>query len=471
MKHAFSFFSRSTPILSLIILSILCISIFIPGQVQAFGSLTENGTAAFMGIGINPTKILHVSGTGPGTVPLFQRGADSAGFIIERTPTNRWVLGVNESPTLGNGFVLSTIPFGTTSVPRLLVTPSGNVGIGTTNPASGKLEVQTLSGAAIFGENQGDYGEIGANQVGVVGVSPSGTGVLGSTSSGMGVRGVTATGYAGYFDGYTYVSGNCTVANNLRVQTGKVAVNIDPDSSSQLTSYSSGGNGVYGKTDTWNGVLGTATSGTGVAGSSTSHFGVLGTGTDEGSFGVRGESTSGTGVYGQGGKYAGYFTGYTYVSGNLTVTGQFQSGNKYFKIDHPQDPENKYLQHSVVESPDIKNVYDGTIMLDGNGEAVVQLPSYFESLNRDFRYQLTCIGEPAILYIAEKISNNHFKIAGGAAGMEVSWQVTGIRKDAFANAHPVVVEQEKPAGEKGYYLHAAEWGQPAEKGIASLQNK
>ncbi len=191
--------------------------------------------------------------------------------------------------------------------------------------------------------------------------------------------------------------------------------------------------------------------------------------------GVRGTlgalGTIGTGVYGStdnASLNAGTFVGNTVIYGNLNVTGTLTKGGGIFKIDHPQDPENKYLSHSFVESPDMKNIYDGTIKLDEKGEAQVALPSYFESLNRDFRYQLTCIGGYAPVYVAKRISGNQFKIAGGNAGLEVSWQVTGIRKDVYANAHPIVVEQEKTASEKGLYLHPEEWGQSKEKGIGQI---
>ena len=56
----------------------------------------------------------------------------------------------------------------------------------------------------------------------------------------------------------------------------------------------------------------------------------------------------------------------------------------------------------------------------------MNLPDYFQAFNGDFRYQLTAIGAPGPnLYIAEEISGNRFKIAGGKAGSKVSWQVTG----------------------------------------------
>jgi hypothetical protein len=324
-----------------------------------------------------------VSGSGPGSVPLFVRGSDSAGFIIERTPTNRWVLGVNESPTLGNGFVLSTIPTGNTSIPRLMITQDGNVGIGTTDPGA-RLEVETT------------------NEIGIHGSSNNMYGVYGESSSGNGVRGHS-------------------------------------DTTSAVSGHSNSGNGVYGQCDYSGGYSQTAN-------------------------GVYGYSLNGNGVKGESSSngYAGLFVG------NVQISGILLKGTDFFKIDHPLDPENRFLQHSVVESPDIKNIYDGIIILDEKGEAVVEMPAYFEALNRDFRYQLTCIGEPAVLCIAEKMSNNHFKIAGGKPGMEVSWQITGIRKDAFAMAHPLIVEQQKPTNEQGYYLHPIEWGQPAEKGISSL---
>ncbi len=168
-----------------------------------------------------------------------------------------------------------------------------------------------------------------------------------------------------------------------------------------------------------------------------------GTGTK---YGVYGYATSGTNLY------AGYF------AGNLHCTGTMSKGGGSFKIDHPLDPENKYLYHSFVESPDMMNIYNGNIVLDGSGEAVVTMPEWFEALNREFRYQLTCIGGFAQVYIADEIEGNHFKIAGGTPGLKVSWQVTGVRHDPFAEAHRVQVEVDKPESEVGTYLHPEEWG-------------
>ena len=159
------------------------------------------------------------------------------------------------------------------------------------------------------------------------------------------------------------------------------------------------------------------------------------------------------------------------ISGNLQVSGTVSKGGGSFKIDHPLDPANKYLSHSFVESPDMMDIYNGVIVLDSRGQAWVNLPDWFDALNRDFRYQLTAIGAPAPnLYIAREISGNRFKIAGGRPHGKVSWQVTGIRQDPYAQKHRIQVEEEKPAGEQGYYLHPDAYGQPEEKGIAWARN-
>jgi hypothetical protein len=119
-------------------------------------------------------------------------------------------------------------------------------------------------------------------------------------------------------------------------------------------------------------------------------------------------------------------------------------GIESFRIDHPLDSSSKYLQHAAVESPEMKNIYDGIATLGADGSAVVKLPRYFEALNKDFRYQLTCVGGAAPVYVAHEVHNNEFVIAGGRPGLKVSWQITGIRHDAYANSHPMAVEVEKP---------------------------
>ncbi|MCK5741343.1 MAG: hypothetical protein KAH48_03925, partial [Chlorobi bacterium] len=124
--------------------------------------------------------------------------------------------------------------------------------------------------------------------------------------------------------------------------------------------------------------------------------------------------------------------GNTKIYGNLDVNGTISKSGGSFKIDHPQDPFNKYLYHSFIESPDMMNIYNGNVVTDVNGNASVQLPDYFESLNIEFRYQLTVIGQFAQAIIFEKIKDNKFKIKTDKPNVEVSWMVTGIRNDSYA---------------------------------------
>ena len=138
------------------------------------------------------------------------------------------------------------------------------------------------------------------------------------------------------------------------------------------------------------------------------------------------------------------FSGSVHFLEDLIITGSISKGSGTFVIDHPLDPENKLLYHSFVESPDVKNIYDGIITLDENGEAVIELPNYFEALNKHFRYQYTALEVPAPnLYIKEEIKDNRFAIAGGPPHATVSWQVTGIRHDPYILANPIEVEVEK----------------------------
>ena len=151
----------------------------------------------------------------------------------------------------------------------------------------------------------------------------------------------------------------------------------------------------------------------------------------------------------------------TATSGAISIPGNlYVGGTKNFRIDHPLDPANKYLYHAAIESSEVLNLYSGNVVLDASGEAVVQLPDWFEVINKDFRYQLTAIGAPGRdLYIAEEVSGGHFKIAGGKPGGKVSWQVSGVRNDAWEKAHPMVVEADKGAA-RGQYLTPELYGVP-----------
>ncbi len=318
-----------------------------------------------------------------------------------------------------SGDVILSIADGGVTTARIADgTITGNDINTSTTITAGKLQGggTIVTGIGVYGNASNNYGVFGnsSNSVGAGGTSASGRGVEGHN---------TNSGNWGYLGGSDYGA------------YGK--------------HENSGNYGILG--DNNYGVYGESSSSYGVRAISGSNYGVYATSTS---------STAVRAIRTGGGDYAGRF------SGNVEVTGTLSKGGGAFKIDHPLNPENKYLCHSFVESPDMMNIYNGNIVLDEKGEAWVELPLWFESLNVDFRYQLTAIGAPGPdLYIAQKIADNRFKIAGGSNSMEVSWQVTGIRHDPFAEAHRIEVEVNKTGQERGKYLYAKEYGQPVNMGI------
>jgi len=359
---------------------------------------------------------------------------------------------------------------------------SGDIGIvARGNYAGGTFADENGTGAASVafgdtgidasGSNAGTRGQSGPG-TGAVGASTSGVGVLGTSSSGYGVQGWSTSnagvygrsdGNANGVKGVAFSSSAAVLGQNDGGGTG--VEGTAGGSGTAVHGLASGGYGVYGSSTSNFGAYGHSATNYGVYGSSNGADGVVGRtyqGTG-GASGVAGIGQAGSnGLYGvsTGAGYAAWLNGKTYVGGFLTKAG----GG--FKIDHPLDPERKYLYHSFVESPDMKNLYDGVVELDHAGEAVIELPEWFEALNGDFRYQLTAIGEAApSLYVAEEVHGNRFRIAGGYAGMRISWQVTGTRRDRFAEANRLPVEEDKPEGETGTYLHPQAWGRPAELGI------
>lgn len=159
------------------------------------------------------------------------------------------------------------------------------------------------------------------------------------------------------------------------------------------------------------------------------------------------------------------------TNGSVSVIGSLSKGGGSFKIDHPLDPENKYLYHSFVESPDMMNVYNGNITTDADGYATITLPDYFEALNRDFRYQLTVIDESDDMEVflwakvVRKIGGNQFTIRSSRSNLEVSWQVTGIRKDAWAEKNRIPNSVDKVGAEKGKLLHPEAFGKHVTQGV------
>ena len=341
---------------------------------------------------------------------------------------------------------------------------NGNIA-STTNGAAGVSGYADGTKGATFGVNGGTNSDTDG-AAGVNGYSAATSGAIFGVAGGTNSATASAAGVKG----------------SANAETGQIyGVSGNTNSATQ------GAAGVYGfegtKTGSVAGVVGDTTSSTGegVHGSATATSGhaVGVVGVTSSAAGAGGEfiNLSGSGLVLQGFSGAAYKSVFTvdasgngFFNGNLNVTGKMTKGSGSFKIDDPLDPANKYLSHSFVESPDMMNVYNGNIKTDRHGVATVILPEYFEALNRDFRYQLTVIGQFAQAIVAEKIAGNRFRIRTNKPNVEVSWQVTGIRQDAYANANRIPVEEDKPRAEQGYYLHPEVFGQPANKSVAAASD-
>jgi hypothetical protein len=326
--------------------------------------------------------------------------------------------GVYPNPTLRVPLTLAN----TLSAPFLAITGDNNNSLGY-DPQDAMLSVnQTNSnstGPSVYGQTNSIFGNFGT--AAVMGVS-SGTGAVGVMAYAKNVNG-----------------------------NGAAATAISEGNGDGLVANSAKGNGVEGTSD-----AGT-TSTAGVYGWSPS-FVTAGTGVRAAAFGTNGVALRAKAT-GAGGKAA-------ILEGNVDVVGTLSKSGGSFKIDHPTDPANKYLSHSFVESPDMKNIYDGVITTDGKGFATVTMPDWFDALNGHFRYQLTVLGRSfARAIVWEEMRGDRFTIRTDESRVKVSWQVTGIREDAFAKAHRIPVEEEKSGTERGRYLMPELFGQPASKAI------
>jgi hypothetical protein len=401
------------------------------GKITFASGQTFPGAGTVTSVGLSaPASDFTVSNspiTQSGTLGLSwtvsPTSADTANTIVKRDGTGSFSAGNISAVTLAAANPAGTAIVGSTAAPAGAVVGLNTGSSAVADGVDGVTNSASASGVAGI-NNSGGIGIYGAGGTGVYGTGPI---------SGVEGQGGAPYSNAGYFLGWSAPAGS-GYYGSLGIET--FGGNGDPSSGS------AGGTGIYGQG-------GGGTNGDGYGG-----YFIGGT-----------QSLYGHGIVANGGSgYAGYF------NGDVNVTGNLSKGGGSFKIDHPLDPANKYLYHSFVESPDMMNVYNGTAVLDAKGEAVISMPQWFDVLNRDFRYQLTCIGGFAPVYIAEELANNQFKIGGGHAGLKISWQITGIRQDAWANAHRIPVEEEKDAHERGFYIHPELYGAPPEKQIEWAHN-
>jgi hypothetical protein len=290
-----------------------------------------------------------------------------------------------------------------------------------------------------------------------------GNGAVGSSKASSGVFGITLADQnraAGVYGIGPFVGAGGGLAKSNTAPSSRVGVYGTGSNGRNL-----GGVGVEGESDTSTGVLGVTLSGTGVFGDGNNGVGVRGHSVTQAGvvgFSARNTGVTGigndTGVIGIGGTLAALFLG------NVQITGSLTKGGGGFTIDHPLAPGEKYLRHSFVESPDMKNFYDGIATCNKSGEATVKLPEWFEALNGDFRYQLTAVGAPGPnLHVKEEVKGGSFRIGGGSPNLKVSWQVTGVRRDPWAKANRIKVEENKAKGARGSLLHPEAHGQAGDK--------
>lgn len=386
---------------------------------DAPGVLARSSASGLLGVTFSPTDDAHgvfgSSTTGGNGVTGFVGGTTGViGNSIRGT-------GVHGITGTGTGVIGESFGDDGLAGPGVWGNSPVSVGVlGFSNSTDGSRGVTIGEGFGVYGAHFSD--DPGG---GVTGISTTGTGVIGESLGGGGGGGAGPG-----------VHGHSDVAVGVRAVSG-------PTNGSEALTFGSGHgvSAVHFSAQPGGGISGLSVIGNGVEGFT---YASIRQNSDVAA--VRGQSANG---------YAGLFVGQVRVAGHLSKSG----GG--FTVDHPTDPDNKYLSHSFVESPEMLNVYSGTVTTDKDGTARVELPSYFEALNRDFRYQLTVIGDFARAVVSEEIKNNGFTIRTDAGKVKVCWQVTGVRKDAWAEANRIAVEQEKPDGERGRYLHPELFGKKA----------
>jgi len=304
-------------------------------------------------------------------------------------------------------------------------------GVTGTQSSSGNTGSMGQTGNGVFGQAYSTSGN------GVRGVANSGAlayGVWGSAQSGTGVVGHGRTGVSG--------SSFATDGSGLRgtAGTGSLAAGVEGTSSSGYGVSGTGRVGVEGTTPDGAsyGRLGQVRTGVQGVSDTSNGSGVVGRAdTGQLAFGVWGRSTGG---------YAGYFSGDVQVTGNLASTA---AG---FLVDHPEDPTGRLLGQAYVASHEMLSTYSGNVTTDAEGRATVRLPGYVSSLNADFRYQLTVVGGFAQAVVGQKVRDGRFVIRTSEPGVEVSWQVTGVRADPYARRNPFVAERAKKGAMAGRLL-------------------
>jgi len=115
-------------------------------------------------------------------------------------------------------------------------------------------------------------------------------------------------------------------------------------------------------------------------------------------------------------------------------TGNFYAtGTKFFRIPHPDDPDNSWIRYSSIESPEVALKIRGKAKLI-KGEVVINLPRHWELVTEEYltTVQLTPMEDCNGLFtIKDELKHNKFKakeLNGGVSSAEFMWELTAIRK-------------------------------------------
>lgn len=120
-------------------------------------------------------------------------------------------------------------------------------------------------------------------------------------------------------------------------------------------------------------------------------------------------------------------TGSVYMENHLDVVGDLNvQGSKNFKMPHPTKPDH-WLRHGSTESPVSGTEYTGRATIGEDGSVEVELPEYFEALNKpDNRtVQITPVGRPFPVG-ADEVSGGRVTVYGDP-GRDVFWLVKAER--------------------------------------------
>ncbi len=440
------------------------------------GAAGPQGPAGTPGIGITWLGTLSNAPANPSLNQAYYNSAQGISFIWDG---NSWETLAQDGSAGGGGSLNDAYNNGGAGAGRIITANSGSVEVNGSGSTTNALRVtssasassaifatQSASGVAIRAEStsptntfatvQAESNSSDANIAAIIGAnSGAGYGVAAQLPA-------TATGFAAMFgsnlrtnggsgvdgQGFQGVSGQSfvTEGSGLFGLHNNPGLGADPANNvvnAGLTSL--GFYGALGQTEYRNGA--------GIFGFNADAQGSL----NDDASGVIGNGGF-VGVLGTSQDPAGY--GVASLTNIISLGNLEAQGVKTFVIDHPTDPENKTLRHAAIESNEVLNIYRGNVICDAQGNASIQLPDYFESINTAFSYVLTPVGAPAPgLYVSQEIQGNSFSISGAQAGQKISWQVTAQRHDAWMQAHPFKAESQKPARKAGKLLSPQKGGE------------